>query len=251
MEWLITDDCSTDDTFTMLQEMALNDSRIRIFKNEVNSGAAVTRNVSISNATGKYIAFIDSDDLWKPEKLERQVKWMSHNKMEMTFTHYEIVNEVGEPTGQVVDTHMEVDPVSYEDMLRKKATLGCSTVMIDRELLGDIRMPVIKTTEDYALWLSILKTGVLAYPVNRVLTSYRILPNSLSRNKIKKAKTQWTVYREFENLTLPKAIECFCSTPIVQFLESNHYESSNTRSWLRYSHVASNQSNPERNVTVN
>lgn len=194
----------------MLQEMALNDSRIRIFKNEVNSGAAVTRNVSISNATGKYIAFIDSDDLWKPEKLERQVKWMSHNKMEMTFTHYEIVNEVGEPTGQVVDTHMEVDPVSYEDMLRKKATLGCSTVMIDRELLGDIRMPVIKTTEDYALWLSILKTGVLAYPVNRVLTSYRILPNSLSRNKIKKAKTQWTVYREFENLTLPKAIECFC-----------------------------------------
>ncbi|MDP2515318.1 hypothetical protein Q8W17_12160 [Photobacterium damselae subsp. piscicida] len=105
---------------------------------------------------------------------------------------------------------MEVDPVSYEDMLRKKATLGCSTVMIDRELLGDIRMPVIKTTEDYALWLSILKTGVLAYPVNRVLTSYRILPNSLSRNKIKKAKTQWTVYREFENLTLPKAIECFC-----------------------------------------
>ncbi|BAX55487.1 glycosyltransferase [Photobacterium damselae subsp. piscicida] len=209
-EWLITDDCSTDDTFTMLQEMALNDSRIRIFKNEVNSGAAVTRNVSISNATGKYIAFIDSDDLWKPEKLERQVKWMSHNKMEMTFTHYEIVNEVGEPTGQVVDTHMEVDPVSYEDMLRKKATLGCSTVMIDRELLGDIRMPVIKTTEDYALWLSILKTGVLAYPVNRVLTSYRILPNSLSRNKIKKAKTQWTVYREFENLTLPKAIECFC-----------------------------------------
>lgn len=209
-EWLITDDCSTDDTFTMLQEMALNDSRIRIFKNEVNSGAAVTRNVSISNATGKYIAFIDSDDFWKPEKLERQVKWMSHNKMEMTFTHYEIVNEVGEPTGQVVDTHMEVDPVSYEDMLRKKATLGCSTVMIDRELLGDIRMPVIKTTEDYALWLSILKTGVLAYPVNRVLTSYRILPNSLSRNKIKKAKTQWTVYREFENLTLPKAIECFC-----------------------------------------
>ncbi|MDP2567368.1 glycosyltransferase [Photobacterium damselae subsp. piscicida] len=209
-EWLITDDCSTDDTFTMLQEMALNDSRIRIFKNEVNSGAAVTRNVSISNATGKYIAFIDSDNFWKPEKLERQVKWMSHNKMEMTFTHYEIVNEVGEPTGQVVDTHMEVDPVSYEDMLRKKATLGCSTVMIDRELLGDIRMPVIKTTEDYALWLSILKTGVLAYPVNRVLTSYRILPNSLSRNKIKKAKTQWTVYREFENLTLPKAIECFC-----------------------------------------
>ncbi|MDP2515317.1 glycosyltransferase family 2 protein [Photobacterium damselae subsp. piscicida] len=88
-EWLITDDCSTDDTFTMLQEMALNDSRIRIFKNEVNSGAAVTRNVSISNATGKYIAFIDSDNLWKPEKLERQVKWMSHNKMEMTFTHYE------------------------------------------------------------------------------------------------------------------------------------------------------------------
>ncbi|MBY8082152.1 glycosyltransferase [Vibrio fluvialis] len=208
-EWLITDDCSSDITFYLLKNLACNDERIKIFRNRVNSGAAVSRNNSISNASGDFVAFIDSDDLWLPDKLEKQVRFMEENNIDFSFTAYELIDEQGNPTGQKVDTHL-TGPVSYEDMLRKKATLGCSTVMLRRSAFEDISMPLIRTGQDYGLWLKLLKTGVKAYPMPEVLTQYRILPNSISRNKVKKAKRQWQIYREIEKLPLLKSIECFC-----------------------------------------
>lgn len=208
-KWVVTDDCSSDITFSLLKNLASNDRRIQIFRNEVNSGAAVSRNNSIANATGDFIAFIDSDDIWLPEKLEKQVDFMEDNNIDFSFTAYELIDEQGYPTGQKVDTHL-TGPVSYEDMLRKKATLGCSTVMLRRSAFEDISMPLIRTGQDYALWLKLLKTGVKAYPLPEVLTQYRILPNSISRNKVKKAKRQWQIYREIEKLPLLKSIQCFC-----------------------------------------
>lgn len=208
-EWLITDDCSSDSTLILLTSLANIDHRIKLFRNKVNSGAAVSRNNSIRHASGDLIAFIDSDDLWAPKKLERQVAYMEENKIDFSFTAYELINEQGDRFGRTVDTHL-TSPVTYEDMLRKKATLGCSTVMLRRCAFDDISMPLIRTGQDYGLWLKLLKTGVKAYPVTEVLTQYRILPNSISRNKIKKSKRQWQIYRELENLTLIKSIECFC-----------------------------------------
>lgn len=208
-EWLITDDCSSDSTLSVLQNLASDDERIKIYRNEVNSGAAVSRNNSISYASGDFIAFIDSDDLWLPEKLEKQVRFMEDNNIDFSFTAYELIDEGGKSTGQKVDTHL-TGPVSYEDMLRKKATLGCSTVMLRRSAFEDISMPLIRTGQDYGLWLKLLKTGAKAYPMPEVLTQYRILPNSISRNKVKKAKRQWQIYREIEKLPLLKSIECFC-----------------------------------------
>lgn len=208
-EWIITDDFSSDSTSKILEKISEKDSRIKIFKNIQNSGAAVSRNNSIKHATGDFIAFIDSDDLWLPEKLEKQVAFMEENNIDFSFTAYEIIDADGNPTGQKVDTHL-TSPVTYEDMLRKKATLGCSTVMLRRSAFEDISMPLIRSGQDYALWLKLLKTGVKAYPMNEVLTQYRILPNSISRNKFKKAKRQWQIYREIEKLSLFKSIECFC-----------------------------------------
>ncbi|WP_064605342.1 glycosyltransferase family 2 protein [Photobacterium sp. J15] len=207
-EWLVTDDCSTDDTLKVLNEIAANDQRVYVFKNPVNSGAAISRNVSLSNAKKEYIAFIDSDDLWDRRKLELQLKFMGDSGS-FSFTAYRLVDEKGLPLEKTVDS-TNVGSFSYEDMLRKKATIGCSTVILRSSSFVDISMPLIRTGQDYALWLKLLKTGTNATLYSDVLTSYRITPGSISRNKIKKAMRQWQIYRGIECLPLAKSLECFC-----------------------------------------
>jgi glycosyltransferase involved in cell wall biosynthesis len=208
-EWLITDDCSSDKTFNLLQKIAESDPRVKLFKNEINSGAAVTRNVSISHAKGEFIAFIDSDDIWVPTKLQRQLFFMEEKNIDFSFTAYELINEQGVTLGKKVDA-IHLASFTYEDMLRKRATLGCSTVMLRSNSFEDIFMPLLRTGQDYAAWLKLLKPGKKAYLLNEVLSYYRIMPNSISRNKFKKAKRQWQIYREIENLPLLKSVVCFC-----------------------------------------
>lgn len=208
-EWVVTDDCSTDCTFKTLLSLAENDKRIRLYKNTENSGAAVSRNESLKYINGNFIAFIDSDDVWLPLKLEMQIKFMEENNVDFSFTAYELIDENGSKLGKQVDTHL-LGFVTYEDMLRKKATLGCSTVVIRREAFEDISMPLLRTGQDYATWLKLLKTGKNAYILAKVLTQYRILPNSISRNKVKKARRQWQIYRKVEKLSIFKSAVCFC-----------------------------------------
>lgn len=206
-EWLVTDDCSSDGSDALVSELAEKDSRVKPFKNAKNSGAAVTRNNSIAHSVGEFIAFIDSDDYWEPEKLERQLQFMGE-KIDFSFTAYAIMDERGSLTGQLVDANRS-GSFGYEDMLCKAATLGCSTVMLRRSAFADLSMPLIRTGQDYALWLKLLKTGKRAHLIGEPLTRYRITPNSISRNKVKKAKRQWQIYREIEGLALPKAAYCF------------------------------------------
>lgn len=208
-EWIVTDDCSSDGTAFLMQRIASIDKRVIFLSNEKNSGAAVSRNLSIGSAKGEFIAFIDSDDLWLPDKLEKQIKFMKSNELDFTFTAYELIDDKSVKLGKQVDTHLR-ESVTYELMLKKRATLGCSTVIIRQNAFEDITMPLIRTGQDYALWLKLLRTGVKAYALQDVLTQYRILPNSISRNKFKKAKRQWEIYRAIEKLTLLKSIECFC-----------------------------------------
>lgn len=207
-EWIVTDDCSTDGTLEVLQELFQNDNRIKILENSENSGAAVSRNKSLKYVKGDFIAFIDSDDIWLPDKLEKQVKFMEENTIDFSFTAYELIDEQGAKLDIRVDTHL-TGFVTYEDMLRKKATLGCSTVMLRRNAFKDVFMPLLRTGQDYATWLKLLKTGKNAFPLTNVLTQYRILPNSISRNKIKKAKRQWEIYTQIEKLSLCKSLEYF------------------------------------------
>lgn len=206
-EWLITDDCSDQATVETLNNLAQKDTRIRIFRNEDNGGAAVARNTSMSHANGDYIAFLDSDDMWHQDKLAKQVEFMKED-IHFSFTAYEIVNEHNQSTGQYVDAKQE-GSFNYRDMLCKQATLGCSTVMLRRNAFGDTAMPLLRTGQDYALWLKLLKTGVEAHILAQPLTRYRIMPNSISRNKVKKAKRQWQIYREVEQLGLLTSAYCF------------------------------------------
>ncbi|WP_241908319.1 glycosyltransferase family 2 protein [Vibrio breoganii] len=208
-EWLVTDDFSSDSTVEILKKIEEKDSRVKVYSSHFNSGAAVARNNSISRAQGKYIAFLDSDDIWVPDKLYFQYNYMEDTDCNFSFTAYELINETGESLGKSVDT-LQTMPLTYGDMLRKKATLGCSTVMLRREGVPDLEMPLIRTGQDYALWLKILKSGEKAFPINQVLTKYRILPNSISRNKFKKAKRQWQIYRQLERLSLFDTVISFC-----------------------------------------
>lgn len=208
-EWLIVDDYSTDETITLLKEWQKKDQRIKLFKNTINSGAAVSRNKALTHAKGEYIAFIDSDDLWKEIKLEKQLEFMLQNKCGFSFTAYAVVKESGEITSKTIDFNKPKRNFTYNDMLYKKATLGCSTVMIKRDIIADLSMPLLRTGQDYAFWLKILKNNNQAFLFNEILTYYRIVPGSISRNKFKKAKRQWQIYREVEGLNLLKSTTCF------------------------------------------
>lgn len=209
-EWIITDDCSKDNTAQIVEAIALGDSRVKFFVNSENRGAAYTRNNSISHARGKYIAFIDSDDKWHPSKLERQLGVMEKNGVSFSFTGFIMTDESGKQMGKRVDCNRGNGfKVDYEDMLKKKVTLGCSTVMLRVDAFESIKMPNLRTGQDYALWLELLKQGKHAYLVPEALSFYRVHKNSISRNKVKKAFRQWQIYRELERLNILKSTYCF------------------------------------------
>lgn len=206
-EWLITDDCSDSKTQQLLTRLQAQDSRIKVFYNSENQGAAVSRNQSLSHAQGEFVAFIDSDDLWLPDKLERQLAFMADD-INFSFTAYQLIDNQGQLLQKVVDGQ-QTGAFSYRDMLKKKATLGCSTVILRRKAFNDLQMPLLRTGQDYALWLKLLKSGTQAHVLAQPLTCYRIMPNSISRNKFKKAKRQWQIYRQIEKLSLLSTVYCF------------------------------------------
>lgn len=207
-EWIVTDDCSTDGTIDLLDGMAASDSRVKVIKNSLNLGAGLSRNKSMSKASGRFIAFIDADDLWDPQKLSRQVRFMLSGQVGICFTSYRIICQFGRDQGKVVDQGVPAS-VDYNDLLAKKATVGCSTVMVDRFRIGEFVMPGLRTGQDYVTWLSILKKGVTGYLLRETLTSYRIVEGSISRNKFKKALRQWQIYRSVEKLPLGVSIFYF------------------------------------------
>lgn len=205
-ELLIVDDCSSDKTLTIASEFAKLDSRITIFRNNKNMGAAAARNLAMSHAKGDFLAFLDSDDIWHPMKLSKQLDFMRKNNIAFSFTSYEVIDRHGVPSGKLIDCASK-RVFNYKDMLAKKATLGCSTVMLNRLMVGNISMPSIRTGQDYALWLSILKKGLSAHLLPETLTFYRITPGSISSNKLKKAMRQWFIYREIEKISF--TMTCF------------------------------------------
>ncbi|WP_409291951.1 teichuronic acid biosynthesis protein TuaG [Peribacillus sp. SCS-37] len=214
-EMIIVDDCSTDNTRDIINRFALEDSRIRPVFLEVNSGAAAARNAALKMAGGRYVAFLDSDDLWKPEKLDKQLTFMKLNQYAFTFTAYEMISEDGTPLHKLVDAPRFIN---YEKML-KNTIVGCLTVMIDLERTGSFEMPDIRTRQDLAAWLSILRRGHTAFGLNEVLAEYRTGNSSISQNKWKAAKMNWFVYRKVEKLHLAKACWCFSNYAVHAVLK--------------------------------
>lgn len=205
LELIIVDDCSTDNTEEIVNKYIKIDSRIKFYKLKENSGAAVVRNTALEKAEGRFIAFLDSDDIWDEEKLEKQINFMKSNNYGFSFSSYRLMKENGELLNKEVRVPKEV---KYTDLL-KNTIIGCLTVIIDKDIIGDFRMPLVRAGQDTATWLSILRNGTIAYGYDEVLASYRLVEGSISSNKFNALKRTWNVYRKLEKLNLFKAVYYF------------------------------------------
>lgn len=203
-ELLVIDDASEDKTPSLVEAWKKRDSRIQLIQNTENLGAAQARNKGISAARGRFIAFLDSDDKWLPHKLHTQVQFMQTKGAAISYSDYLKINE----TGKVVGSFRAPAHADYGSLLRSNV-IGCLTAMYDTSILGKRFMPDILKRQDYALWLSILRDGHIAYGINEALGCYRLRSNSLSANKIQAARYQWKVYREVEKLPLLFSVRLF------------------------------------------
>lgn len=200
-ELIIIDDCSKDTSREIVEEYMKLDKRIKMIALTKNSGVANARNNGINNAKGRYIAFLDSDDLWYANKLSIQISFMKREKCAFSYTGYEWINEDGAKLGKLIEVPTKIN---YNKLLRGNL-IGCLTVIIDKEKIKNIEMPLIRH-EDYAAWLNILKTGVEAYGINENLALYRRTLNSLSSNKIKTIFWTWNIFRNSQDIRILKSI---------------------------------------------
>ncbi len=210
-ELLITDDGSTDYSIKIIREFIKNDDRIKLFEIS-NSGAAVARNNSIKNAEGNFIAFVDSDDLWLPKKLELQLKFMIDNNYNFTYTSYKRIDEKGFDLNITMSCEKQL---TYQRMLYSNK-IGCLTVIYNKDNLGKIFMPLIKKRQDYALWLKILKIENRAFGLNLELAKYRIRKSSMSKNKFEMLKWNWMLYKKIEKFSYIKALYYLLSNIIIK-----------------------------------
>lgn len=201
-EMLIVDDCSTDNSADIIKEYEERDCRIKYFKTDKPSGSpALPRNIAIENATGRYIAFLDSDDLWLPEKLEQQIPLFENESVAVVFSNYEKIKENGERSHRIVKAPARVD---YKELL-KGNVIGNLTGVYDTGKVGVISNKDI-ANEDYVLWLSILKRGYIAMNTETVEGLYRVTKGSVSSNKLRCFCWQWQILRKVEQIKLSKTI---------------------------------------------
>lgn len=201
-EMIIVDDCSTDETKKVVEEYIQQDNRIKYYLLEQNSGAAVARTKAMELASGAYMAFLDSDDLWPKDKLERQLTFMKTNNYAFSCTAYEQIDEAGNRINKTIKTKTKT---SYNGVLLS-CPVGNSTVMYNVTKLGKFVVPNIRKRNDDALWLQMLKKEKYIYGMPDVLMQYRIRSNSISSNKIDLVKYHWYLYRKIENLSVTRSL---------------------------------------------
>lgn len=204
-EMLIVNDCSKDNTAEIVQSYAAKDKRIKLINLKQNSGAAAARNTAIQNAKGRYIAFLDSDDLWKKEKLQKQIEFMQQNRYAFTFTNYQYLKLNPEEKLRIIKVPKSL---TYEQSL-KNTIIGCLTVIVDRKQTGNFQMPLVRAGQDHLTWWLLMKRGFKAYGLQENLAEYRRVEGSISHNRFKAIKRHWKLYREYEKLSFVKSAYCF------------------------------------------
>ena len=205
-ELIIVDDCSTDNTMDVLSSLCHPErneveskdlaSRIRVLQNATNSGAAVSRNRALREARGKYIAFLDSDDLWEPQKLSHQVRFMEKAHIHFSYTRYREIDQDGNEVGSVISGPRVIGKAGMFNYCWP----GCLTVMYDREFVGEVQIAEIKKNNDYAIWLKIIQKANCVL-LRETLASYRKRSGSISRqSKLSLIKWHYRLYREAEGM---------------------------------------------------
>ena len=215
---IVVDDMSSDDTVKIIKKWKAVDTRISFIQLNENRGAAVARNTATRAAIGRYIAFLDSDDQWKSDKLLKQLHFMMHNQASLSFTAYQKIDMNGNSIG-----YMGVPKrVDYTTLL-KSNLIGCLTAIYDTNAIGKVYMPEIRTRQDYGLWLFILreKTSV-AYGLNEVLATYLVRNDSISSNKKNAAVSTFKLYRDVEKLGNIKSAYYFCQYAVRGFIKAKY-----------------------------
>ncbi len=214
-EMYVVDDCSPDDTSARVSEIARRDGRVRLINQPTNQGPAAARNAALEAATGRFVAFLDSDDVWLPQKLSAQLEFMKLHEAAMSYTEFRRVSADGRRVGRQVKVP---ETLSYRKLLCN-TSIATSTVMVDRGRTGGFRMPMAPY-DDFAAWLAILRQGHIAHGLRQDLMRYRVLDGSVSRSKRRSASWVWTTYRKIEGFGRLRSCWCFANYAM--------------RGWLKY-----------------
>ena len=210
IEIVLVDDCSKDNSQAIILGYQKDHPEIVYYRQPVNQGAGAARNKALELAKGQYVAFLDADDLWYPEKTEKQICLLQKSNGAFAYTAIEMIDS----NGNIVKKKRKVkEQIGYKFLL-KNTMIATSTVLIDRKKLGDFRMPLRRGGQDYATWLMLLRDGTIAYGINEALEQYRIgNNNSLAGKKRKSIKQVWEIQTQQENISKFKAlINVFCFT---------------------------------------
>lgn len=199
-EWIIVDDCSTDDSVNLIK--SFNDSRIKLFVQLENQGAAHARNLALNNVKGRFITFIDSDDLWLPNFLEKTINYLISSKEDLVYTSYKRVDENLNP---ILNDFIAIDKVDKNRILYN-CPIPMLTSVYDRSKIGIVEFPDVELREDHAMWILLLRKIKYARAINDSLAVYRMRSNSVSRNKLDIAIKQYKVYKDFLNMNIIKSL---------------------------------------------
>lgn len=211
-ELLIQDDCSSDETFAIASRYAAQDERIRVERNTENSGAAVTRNNAIARSCGVFLAFLDSDDVWLPSKLDHQLDFMNTNGCDFSFTRYRHIDETGASLGLVTRVKQHL---TYRQLLMH-CWPGCLTVVYKQDPQHKIYGPNIKKNNDHALFLRVMRDCHCAMGLDSIEALYRIRKGSISRNKLKLISPYYTVVHKFEHKNTIFSIFCVITHVVIK-----------------------------------
>ncbi len=203
-ELLVADDRSTDQTVSVVERHGASDPRIKLIRQPRNGGPALARQAAIEQAQGRFVAFLDSDDLWLPVKLERQIAFAQKTRAALSFTAFRRIDETGSITGRLIEVP---NSLTYDQLL-KNTSIATLTALVDREVTGNIAMKN-EPYDDFCLWLSILKPGRVAYGLNEDLARYRVRGHSVSSRPLRSAGWVWHIYRNVEQLPLARSAWCF------------------------------------------
>lgn len=201
-ELIIVDDRSIDKTWEIINSFAQKHKNIKVYQNDVNKGAGASRNLAIDKAKGRFIAFLDSDDLWAESKLTEQIEFMLKNGYSFTYTYYSRFNDKAELGVIAAPAYTTYKKLMYSNVI------GCLTAVYDTKQLGKRYMPLIRKRQDMGLWLDILKDIPKAYCLSKPLAKYRV-GQGMSANKFKILSYQWRFYREVAGLGFIRAAFTF------------------------------------------
>lgn len=217
-EMLIVDDCSSDTTVEIVERAVAMDPRIRLIRQRKNGGPAAARNSALEAATGRWVAFLDSDDLWLPGKLESQLAFQRNHSAKVTFTAFRRITADGRQTGRLINIP---ERVGYRQLL-ENTVIATSTVVVDREMSGEFRMKAMYY-DDFGCWLDLLRGGDVALGLQSDLMRYRVVGQSVSRNKKNSARQVWRTYRTVERLGLLQASWYFVNYAVNGYLKYRRF----------------------------